>query len=346
MIDASRNFEAGIKMLTDDMDKDINKDIPLQGMFLNSERFNEAMKTIESELNELYEKTRVLEDIIAYTKEFLAEEIHKNKAMLYNKLKAIEETRDSLKDHSYISHVVTFYDNNSQIVRDRDGSALDHCHLYNGNLTLSGQELELIKVKDVIKRQELMSYNDNLENLKKSNSYRAFYLLDGPAKNGVKEKITFMFEDVKNINFLSIDTANCDILNISFINENDVEEQGFLLENAVLAKRKVKGVSITIISENYETLAYEISKDFVEPDFWENASFDAYQKITKGKSSYDIEKASGMERYKKQYEQYLKELEEWKEEKRKVDERNRILMQKYAKEMEEWHNSQQQKDGE
>lgn len=340
MIHSDHNFEEGVQLLTDDYDKDINSKMLLQGSFLNSDRFNETMKNIEEELNILYEKTRVLEDMIAYSKEFLEQEIHINKEKIYDKLKVIEESRDTLKESSYISYRVPIQVSSSEVVRDRDGTIIDRCDIGNGNLILSGQELEDFKIVDVTKKQELTAYNDNLEVLKDGGSYRVLYFLDGPAKSGVKEEITFMFEEAKKINYISASLANCTVLNASFINENGVEEQVIALENSVIAERVVKGVKLTIISTENETLAYDIDRRFVESDFWDNVVLMEHQRLSNQKKTFDLERASGMDMHKKDYAKYLKELEEWKADKKAIEERNRLAMMKYDEEYREWERSQ------
>ena len=71
MIKDSIDFEYAInKMITY-----IEPNIKLQGEYLDSEKMNETFKSIEENLNTLYEKTRFLEDSIQYTRVFLDSKI-------------------------------------------------------------------------------------------------------------------------------------------------------------------------------------------------------------------------------------------------------------------------------
>ncbi|MED1125370.1 hypothetical protein [Bacillus atrophaeus] len=332
MIDAKHNFDEGVKFLLDDYEKDIGSKILLQRNFLDSQRFNETMSNIEAELNTLYEKTRVLEDMTAYTKEFLEQEIHRKKDKLYDKLKMIEETRDTLKESAYISYRAPLKEKSSETLRDRDGTTIDRCDIENGNLILSGQLLEEIRVVEVSKKQELIAYNDSLDQLKDTGQYRTFYLLDGPATNGVKEEITFMFDDVKKVSAIKARAANCLIESAALINENGVEEQVITLNNSTIAEKNLQGVKLTIVSRTYEAHEYNIDEFRMQEDFWSTVTSQEHQKALGQRNSYDFEKAAGMKQYNKEYEQYLKDLAEWKKEKRLADERNRLILTKYYEE--------------
>lgn len=330
MIDATHNFEQGVEFLSQDLDKDIAKNLVLQSNFLNSQQFNETMNNIESELNLLYEKTRVLEDIIAYSKEFLEQQIHVNKELLYDKLETIEDTRDIVKDRSYVLFRAPLKQKNAGIIRDRDGTVLDYCEIDNGNLTLSAQDLETIRVVDVTKKQELIAFNDNLEDVKDTNHYRTYYLLDGPASHGIKEEITFLFDDAKRVNFISASAVNCRIVSATLINENGAEESVVALENSTIAEKKLRGVKLTIVSNNYETIAYDVDMMRIRGDFWDKIVVYEYNRSLGKASAFDLQKLSGMAQYKEDYQAYLKELEEWKKEKEAFEKQNALKLLKYA----------------
>jgi hypothetical protein len=333
MIDASHNFEEGVEFLLKDLDKDINSQLMLQNNFLNSQQFNETMTAVEGELNLLYEKTRVLEDMIAYAKEFVQQEIHLNKEKLYDKLKTIEDHRDTMKESAYISFRVPVKEKNAGIIRDRDGTVLDRCDVQNGNLVLSGQELETVRVMDVTNKKELIAYNDNLKEAKSTNHYRTFYLLDGPASDGVKEELTFLFEDAKVVNFISALPVNCKIISATMINENGAEEQIIALENTTIAERKLRGVKLTILATDAETHKYEIDSSRLQFDFWDKVAAYEYSTALGQSNTFEFEKLAGMEQYKKDYESYLTALSEWQAEKKAVEERNRLKLLKYEQDL-------------
>ena len=63
----SIDFSYAINKITSKVEPEIIE----QGAILESEKFNKTFKEIEESLNTLYEKTRYLEDAIAYSKVFL-----------------------------------------------------------------------------------------------------------------------------------------------------------------------------------------------------------------------------------------------------------------------------------
>lgn len=330
MIDATHNFEEGVEFLSKDLDKNIANAIPLQNNFLDSEKFNEAMQNIEKELNLLYEKTRVLEDIIAYSKEFIQQQIHVNKEKIYKKLETIEDTRDLIKDRAYVLFRAPIKERSVEVIRDRDGTVIDHCEVFNGNLTLSGQDLEEIKVVDITKKQELVSFNDNLDTAIENKFYRSYYILDGPANNGVKEEIIYLFDGVKQVNHISVTPVNCNIASISFINENGAEESAVYLQNAIVPEKKMTGVKFTLISHNYETLIYDVDMERINSDFWDIVPTYEYNRTLGKMNEYDLHKLSGIEQYEKEYEKFLDEWIEWDAEKRKHEQQRLLIEQKYA----------------
>ena len=74
-----------------------NTDIYLQANVLNSEYMNKSFQEIENTLNTLYEKTRYLEDAIAYTKEFLETKINHFNNEINSVLHEIESVADTSK---------------------------------------------------------------------------------------------------------------------------------------------------------------------------------------------------------------------------------------------------------
>lgn len=75
---------------------------------LSSVQFNNSMQNIESQLNELYEKTRLLEDIRDYCKQYILSIIQMKEQDFKEKLKIIEDVADQFRDKDSISYTVPF----------------------------------------------------------------------------------------------------------------------------------------------------------------------------------------------------------------------------------------------
>ena len=116
--------------------KNTEPTVYLQGNVLNSDYINKSFKEIEKNLNTLYEKTRYLEDAIAYTKEFLETRIHHFSNEISSVLHEIENVADSAQNLSYISYNVPFIKGTKQLT-DRDGvKTITPLVIRNNNLTL------------------------------------------------------------------------------------------------------------------------------------------------------------------------------------------------------------------
>ena len=89
-MDIKYDYDANLNYLLNNKIEDIvNDNIILQDKILKSNDFNTTYSCIEESLNLLYEKSRILQDIIDYTKTFLENEISTNindcKTLLKNK---------------------------------------------------------------------------------------------------------------------------------------------------------------------------------------------------------------------------------------------------------------------
>ena len=111
MIKDSIDFEYAInKMITY-----IEPNVQLQGEYLDSEKMNETFKSIEENLNTLYEKTRFLEDSIQYTRAFLDSKIKSFNEEMESITQELESTLDMTKNLSYVSYNVPLKQNELDI---------------------------------------------------------------------------------------------------------------------------------------------------------------------------------------------------------------------------------------
>lgn len=122
------DFSEKIKYL---LDNTKNISLEKQNMYLNSNIINNNFKIIENELNSMYEKTRILEDIIDYMKLYINNEIENYMLDCRNLLKDIEVLSDiNLKEEiNYTAINVPFIYNTLEYI-DRDGTVLKNCDIY------------------------------------------------------------------------------------------------------------------------------------------------------------------------------------------------------------------------
>ena len=244
-------------------------DIKEQNNVLDSKNYNKTFNSIEKNLNLLYEKTRILQDMMAYSTLFIKNEIDDSVAECKDLLKSIEENRDLIKDSAYINYNVklqSIFDTYS----DRNNSPIKGVEFYNGAITLNNNLIEDVKCNNVEISGE--SLNSNIMNTKEDiiqdKLYRTFYMFDRPQKKPVREKIILTFEQAKTINKINFITSNCKIDSIEFTDENNKVETMSNYNTNLLKKKNIKKIIINISCENYMISQINYN-DIKDQDFWD-----------------------------------------------------------------------------
>ena len=203
--------------------------IYLQPEILKSDYINESFKQVENTLNTLYEKTRYLEDSIAYTKQFLETRISYFNNEINAVLHEIENVADSAKNLSYISYNVPFIECKKSIY-DRDGiTSIQPLVIRDNNLTLdyltneTQQFSHLSRICDSIPYKDNMTIVNQFKNFEEE-AYRTIYLEEKAIPNGMVESIRMDFKNPITVNTLNIKLSNCIIKNLKFGLINGTEE--------------------------------------------------------------------------------------------------------------------------
>lgn len=323
MIQTSTDYHAAIDFLI--LEADINVGDINEKM--NAGEVNSIFGDIEMQLDNLYEKTRVLEDVQNYCREYMIKEITEKRQKFEAKLKMIEHNADSYQDTSFIACEVPFVDSN-EIVRDRDGSIIPSADIVSGSVVASGQEIEKTLFSNVTKKQLHPCYRDNLTNLVDDKPYRVFYMFDAPVDGGVEEDITIAFNGIYKCNFLKIQTSNCDIIDIKYINESDAEETAGDIYNACGVMKSAKGLKVRVRSTNYENEKHKIDVSKSNTDFWGTICEERFRRTQNMLSLYDITQSAGEAQYCQNQDDFKLAIDLWQKEKAEVDSRNIVMMQK------------------
>ena len=276
MINDTIDFDYAISQLL----QGTNTDIYLQANVLNSDYMNKSFEQIENTLNTLYEKTRYLEDSIAYTKEFLETKINHFNNEINSVLHEIENVANSSKNLAYISYNVPFV-NNTAILSDRDGRPLHPLEVRdNKHLTLGYKKNDDIKFNSCKRVSNLIPYKDNLDSIKalgkitrnKNEAYRAIYLEEQLRSDGLSETITFYFKEPVDINNINISTSNCKVENLKFGLINNIAEyiDEYTIDMPIKARQCVY-IQFDLVCLNYELIKYELDKRYIEENnLWGN----------------------------------------------------------------------------
>lgn len=323
MIQTSSDYHVAIDFLTQEATisvGDINEK-------MSSIDANNAFGNIEMQLIDLYEKTRVLEDVQSYCRQYLMKEIAEKRQKFESRLKVIEHNADSYQDTTYVACEIPFTVSN-EAVRDRDGSTIPVADIVGGKIIQSGQEIEETLFKSISKKQAHPHYRDSLSEVIGGRPYRVFYTLDNPVEGGVKEEVTINFEGVRKCNFLTIKTANCAVTDVKYINQSDAEEAAGDIDNAYGVLKNAKGLKVTICCSNYKTDNFRIDASKEKVDFWNMIEAEQFRRSAGMTSLYDMTQLTGQAQADMAQAEFQRGVKFWQEEKTKIDKRNIAAGQK------------------
>ena len=325
-----------IQHIEDTADFDFSNKIRRQGLILDSANYNTGMNFFESKMNVLYEKTRILEDISTYAKNSLRLEVINRKIKFKELLESVEATRDSVRSKGFVTKNVPMNEAHAYSKRDRDGTVIDSLVSVNGNISLHhGESVDIIPEAVSVKR-EVDVFLSNEASMLRGKEYRTFYMLEGPATNGVKEEIEVSFEDApRYITHVISDRVNVDKYSVHIKNGSKIiniagnPDTGF-------SKTEATSIVLTIIDESYRQVVYEYDRQRASKDFWhkvgekENASELGEHYV------FDLERESGLAQYKIDYEKYLSEYAAWSAAKAASEARNAALEAEYNNRYAQW----------
>lgn len=313
MIDTSKYIEDAISFLNNQDVEDLNYQFMYQTDYFNSQDYNYTLYNIENNLNILYEKSRVLQDVIKYTREYIKQNVYSITDECRSILDAIEDNVDSLKQNNYININVPFLQSTGAYV-DRDGKKLEKNAVYDAAITLSGNEKEKLKIKTISQKNNFKPYKENITNLIQDKEYRSFYMLDAPVTNGLKEQITVEFETENIINQLNIVSSNCKISDMKYIDATGTTDYISEHSNVIQSPRKTKSIEFITTTDSYKKIVYYIDQARVKANFWDSVMEHEYTKTTTGAGTLtqsQIDEIAGITAFKKEYETYVKSIEEW-----------------------------------
>ena len=246
------DFESRVESLVSS-DSEIKDDMRYQEKFMNSVAINSNFSKIESNLNILYERVRILEELIDYARVYVSNEIDETIKDCRNLLSEIENINDLIFDDTknFIITNVPLTNNDSAQYIDRDGSLLKTCEVYNNVITLSGTIKDTVEVDTVSFKSTEQVYENNPKSLINNEAYRSFYLLDSIPNNGITETITLGFDRARNINSIKVKLANCKIIGIIYIHEDNTEFHDNGDVKGIMPIRALKAVRLLINATTY-----------------------------------------------------------------------------------------------
>jgi hypothetical protein len=253
MIKTATDFNTTIEMLTEEKD-------PLTTSFdekMDSDTYNTIFSDIETELDALYEKLRMLEDVKSYCREFVIKEIQDKKDQFTNKLKVIEDTSDKFQDTSCVTYMVPL-ESKEDIVRDRNGDSIAVMSVTNGRLEAPGTEGQAAVIDTLKRTSTFACYNSSAKELTQDNPGRSYYKMDEPAENGVTEDYVITFQKPINCNYINVSQVNCQIENFK-ATLADGNSEAVDPTDSYLAENKITGLTFTLRAKDFNISAIDIA---------------------------------------------------------------------------------------
>lgn len=290
MIKNSIDFDYAIEQITNKK----NTDIVLQNDVLDSTRFNHTFDEIEKTLNSLYEKTRYLEDSIQYAKTFLDTKVREFNDEMTSTIKELDALLDMSKNLSYISYNVPFKPNDIYI-RDRDNvNNIRPLMVKDKVLKLGFPNSQTFTPSSVNRVCDSIPYDDNIKTMISDKSYKAIYLEEKLVKNGLTETLIFYFPKPVTVNVLDFVPVNSSIKNIRFGLINGIEERASDYNlNMQNTHRTCIYIKFDLVCINYNTVVYEVEKDKVTDNLWNDLK------------EYEISKISSLNKNNKLNTEYI-----------------------------------------
>lgn len=225
-----------------------------QGEYLDSANLQSTFNKIENDLNDIYEKSRVLEEAMAYAKSYINNEMSKAFTDCRNLLNEIENISDDIHlntNDNYISYNVPLTKNTAVKCLDRDGTELKSCEYYNNIISMSADIVDDIKAPIIKHATNEIIYDTNIQDLNTNGYYRSLYLLDAVVQKGIIESISFFFNNSIEINYIKLLLSNCKINRITYIHEDNTETDENNVNICITSQKNIIGVRIELNCTNY-----------------------------------------------------------------------------------------------
>lgn len=234
--------------------KDVNCQFPAFSNKMDSETANKIFNQMVETLNALYEKTRLVEDLRLFAKQYIQNEFKKKEANFKQAAQLIVEAGEDYENSTKICHEIGFTQKTMQLT-DRDGMGIPYadCTLAD-TILMANENLQSPQVESINTTSNELAYrriNNTCEN------YRSFYVLHIPNADGIIEDIQIIFRKPMTINYVDLQIFGCNLDNISLIR---YDNQVLPLDSKVkgFKPQRIKGIQIKLACTAFDRLSVGI----------------------------------------------------------------------------------------
>lgn len=279
MINTASDFQSALAYVTAEPD-------PLTvslGGDMKAAAFNAVFQNIEDQINLLYEKTRLLEDIRDYIRNFIDKAIEERRAKIVENLKAIEMIYDEIGNSDCVIEPVNFQVT-QQVIYDRDETELPALDIVNDVLVMPGTVIDnndIIKItvngqtQSLSNRETIYQSTGVLEPFMQASinvtsdkqTFLDVYANSTPAEGAVTTTYEIVFAGKKICNYINFATVNCDILSIVLYdtegNKYTIDPDSFYFQPLRMSKALV-----TLKTKGYDRYSVRYPISDITPDFF------------------------------------------------------------------------------
>lgn len=185
---------------------------------MNAEEFNTSFHIIEAQLNRLYEKIRLLDDVADFTKNYITTEIASKEDRCREQLKVIEERVNEYHNKQTISQQVKF-EPSIDTITDRTGATIPQFTIINNHLEVPGRITHMAALSSIITSPTSSRYKETQTTINNKHIVMSYYINTSTADTIIREQVAISLKDKNTYNYLYINPVNCQIKNMTTNNE-------------------------------------------------------------------------------------------------------------------------------
>jgi hypothetical protein len=221
---------------------------------MDADSYNLACQQIEYQLNVLYEKIRLIQDVDEFARTYAELKISEKEQKLRDNLKIIEDVVDLYHDDSAIAVMVPIQDDGS-VIHDRDGSVIPKMQISDGKLVMDTNVMGKATIAYINNSSESTCYNSSYVNLVEGRQGTSTYLITDNLEEGVVETISIDFTRATPVNYLSIKPVNAIVRNVRGILTNHVELP-LGVSDGYFAPQELIGIKFDLVCKDFEQTSF------------------------------------------------------------------------------------------
>lgn len=221
---------------------------------LKANEFNLSCRKIENQLNVLYEKIRLLQDLDSFVTEYAQLKIKEAEDKLKNNLKIIEDAADLYQDTDAVALLVPMQCDDG-IIRDRDGAVIPQMDFTGDTLDLDANHVSTAGIASISRDSNVSCYNCSYDNLRNGQTGVSCYYVTDMSVKEVSETVTVNFTNATPVNHILIAPVGAEVSNIQGILPNHVEVP-INSQDGYFAEKELIGIKFTLSTSQYKNVAH------------------------------------------------------------------------------------------